>query len=440
VARRAAWLLAGVLAAASAAAVEERPVTLAEALRLAETDNPELQAAALRAEAQSARAEAVLRSRWPHLAISSGWSRTDLPAGVFANKLNAGALTAADFDPALLNDPAAVSHLGTSLQLEVPLDVFGRLRTQANALAAYSDAEGAGTREAAQEIRLRVAEAYRQAELAARAVDVNRRALTAAKAREAEIEARVQAGAALQADLLRARTRRRQREADLAERQGGRRMALAALTRLVGAPPDVQYVPSEAPPPVELLAGDEAEWTARALRQRPTIQAARRKRDAAAATARQEKRGRLPEVGAFGQVWDDRVRAGEGARAWALGMGVRWSVFDAGRAKREAAARAEERAAEQDARAAEDQVRLEVSLAYRRAQTARERHAAAIGGAEEGREALRVLQERRAAGLATLTDELETETAALGAALEEIAAAAAVAVADAALRRATGEM
>ena len=52
----------------------------------------------------------------------------------------------------------------------------------------------------------------------------------------------------------------------------------------------------------------------------------------------------------------------------------------------------------------------------------------------------RMVQERRKAGLATLTDELETETAALGAALQEIGAASEVAIADAALKRAAGEI
>ena len=85
-------------------------------------------------------------------------------------------------------------------------------------------------------------------------------------------------------------------------------------------------------------------------------------------------------------------------------------------------------------------MRLEVALAYRRAAAARARHTAASGGAEEGREALRVVQERRKAGLATLTDELETESEALGAALAEITTAAEVAMADAALARAAGEI
>jgi outer membrane protein TolC len=98
------------------------------------------------------------------------------------------------------------------------------------------------------------------------------------------------------------------------------------------------------------------------------------------------------------------------------------------------------RAAESAARAAADQVRLEVETAWRRAASARERHAAALGGAEEGREALRVVQERRREGLATLTDELETDAAALAAELEELAAAAAIARADAALLRAAGRL
>jgi outer membrane protein len=429
-------LIAGSLVAARA---EERPITLAEALALAAKANPELQAAALRADAQLARAEAVERARWPRATVESAWSRTDLPAAVFARKLNSGAFTAADFDPSRLNDPSALSHLGTSAVLELPIDVFGKIGSGASALAAQGSAAAAGTRDAALEVRFRVVEAYRQAEVAGRAVDVTRKALEVATARTAEMEARVEAGSALVADLLRARTRRREREADVAERRGQQQMAQARLSRLLGAPAGVGYAPIEAPPAVAALAGEEADWTARALRQRPVLEAARRRQDAAAAVARTEKNGLLPDVGGYALVSDDRISGGS-SQAWAVGLGVRWTPFDAGRGKREAAAVSEQRAAEQDARAATDEVRLEVSLAYRRAVAARERHTAASGGAEEGREALRVVQERRKAGMATLTDELETEAAALGAALAELTAAADVAVADAALARAAGEI
>jgi outer membrane protein len=435
-----ALVLGAALGGAAVARAEDVPVTLAEALALADKANPELQAAAARVDAQLARTESVQRKRWPRLGLQMTWSRMDLPAGVFASKLNSGEFAQEDFAISSLNEPNALNHLGTNLSLEVPIDVFGKVGTMATAMTAYGDAASAGTRDATQEIRMRVVEAYRQAEMAGRAALLMERVVGVAKAREDEIQARVDTGGALNADLLRARARRREREADLAERRNQRRMAQAGLARLLGAPTGVDYVPTEGPPAVGPLEGEEAAWVERALRQRPVLEAARRKTDAATALAKSEKNGLLPDIGAFGQIWDNRVQVDDGKQSWAVGVGLKWSPFDPSRGKREAAATAEQRAAELEARAAADQVRLEVSMAYRRAVSARERHAAASGGSEEGREAFRVVQERRKAGLATLTDELETETAALGAMLQEIGAASEVAIADAALKRAAGEI
>jgi outer membrane protein TolC len=426
-------------AAAAESRAEEVTVTLAEALELAGRANPELQASLARAEAQAARAESVDRMKWPRLGLSVGWGYSNLPASVFANKLNAGQFTAEDFDISRLNDPNALSSLNTALTLEVPIDAFGKIGAATEGQSKYGEAASAATRDERQEIRFRVVEAYRQAELAGRALEVTERALTVAKARERDIEARQETGTALKADLLRARARRRQREAELAARRGEKAVAEAGLARLLGAPPGRTYIPSEGPPPVKPLAGDETEWTARALKQRPLLQAAGRKLEAAAAMTKGEDKSKWPDLGAFGSLYDNRTGDG-GAQSWAVGVGLRWSIFDSPRSKRKAAALAEQRAAEQDVRAAVDGVRLQIAMAWRNALTARERHAAASGGAEEGREAFRVVQERRKAGMATLTDELETETAALAAVLEEIRAAAEVAIADAALERAAGEI
>ena len=289
---------------------------------------------------------------------------------------------------------------------------------------------------------MRVVEAYRQAEMAGRAASVTERAVGVAKAREAEIQARVDTGGALQADLLRARARRREREAELAERRcddgAWRRQASRGSS---ARPPASTTSRRTRRPRSRPSQGDEAAWAERALR--PAAGAGGgppQDRRGVGPSLENEKNGLLPDIGVFGQLWDNRVQVDDGNQSWAVGVGLRWAPFDPSRSKRQAAATAEQRAAELELRAAADQVRLEVALAYRRAVSARERHAAAAGGAEEGREALRVIQERRKAGMATLTDELETETAALGAALQEIGAAAEVAIADAALARAAGEI
>ena len=117
---------------------QDVPLTLAEALALAEKANPELQAAAARVEAQLARTESVSRMRWPRLGLTMAWSRMDLPAGVFANKLNSGEFAASDFELTSLNDPSALNHLGTNLSLEMPIDVFGKVGTMTGAMAAYA--------------------------------------------------------------------------------------------------------------------------------------------------------------------------------------------------------------------------------------------------------------------------------------------------------------
>jgi outer membrane protein TolC len=419
---------------------EDTPLTLAQALEAASRQNPEIVAARERALAQAARAESVGRGRWPRLSVSSAWTRTDNPTQVFANKLNSGEFTQQDFAIDRLNNPDALSHLQTTLSLEAPIDVFGKIGAQAGAQSASGRAAEADLREAAAALRLRVVEAYRRAEVARRAVAVTERALAGARSREGDMEARVAEGATLRADLLRARARRREREADLAERRGAARVASATLARLLGAPPETSYAAVEAAPGPAPLAGDEAEWTTRALQSRPSLESARQHVESAGLGERAEHRTILPDVSVFGQLWDDRSSSSGGGQSGVVGAFVRWNAFDPARGKREAAASAELRAAREDLRAAQDDVRLEVAAAFRRAQTARERHAAAAGGAEEGREALRVIQERRQAGIATLTDELETESASLDAELTEIQAAAEAAIADAALARAAGEL
>jgi cobalt-zinc-cadmium efflux system outer membrane protein len=418
-------------------AEEVIPLTLAEALDHAERQSPELAAARDRALAQAARADATGRGRWPRASLSGDWSRSDNPARVFAEKLNRGDFTAADFALERLNHPGSLSHLTTSATLEVPVDVFGKVGARAAGEQAVARGLEGRAREARQDARLRVVEAFERARLLKSAVGVAERAVAAARARAADLSARVEQGAALPADLLRVRARRRQREADLAGAREALGIALATLGRAIGAPAGMPYEPADSSPGLAPLEGTLAEWQERAGAARGALDAGQEQRAAAELALRAERRSRLPDVGAYAQLQDDRGSSAN-ARSYAVGASLRWGLFDPGRARRVAAARSDARAAESEARAAADQVRLEVEVAWRRAQSARERHAAAVGGAEEGREALRVVQERRRAGRATLTDELETDAAALASELEELTTAAEIVIADASLRRAAG--
>lgn len=431
-----ATLLVGLLSVA-AAATAEQPITLPRALEIAAERSPELAAAEHRAAAAAAEADAAARASWPRLSLGAELWRSDNAARVFMGKLNRGAFGVEDFETTRLNDPDALTHATATATLEAPLDVFGKAREAARARRAAGRAARALGREAAQEVRLRVTEAYWQAALARGALEATGKAVSGARRREADLEARVAEGAALHAELLRARARRREREADLAARQGELGVALAALARAMGA--GAVFVPAERPPAPDPIPGDDSPWLERALARRASIAAARERHAAAASRERAERRAALPDLGAYGQLQED-AWSGAGRFSTSVALGVRWGVLDPVRGRRVAAASAAAGAAEAEARAAEAQARFEVQAAFRRALAARERHAAAGGGAEEGREALRVVQERRRAGMATLTDELETEAASLAAELAELRAAAEAAIADAALRRAAGEL
>jgi outer membrane protein TolC len=411
------------------------PLPLAEALALAERHNPNLAAARARASAQVERAGAAARARWPRLSLTAEAYRTDNPARAFAGRLNRGQFGQQDFEIERLNHPPALTHVTSALMLEAPLDAFGRVRSRQRGEEAMGRASEAATAEAVQDLRLGIVEAYQRAALARATVGFTESVLAAAVAREQDVAARVEEGAALSADLLRVRARRRQREGELAERRAEHGVALAQLARALGTT-GTDYVPSEVPAAPPALEGSREEWQARAAASRQEL-AAGRERAAAARWARTgERRSALPELNAYVQLLDDR--GGRGEQSYAAGVNVRWTAFDPARGHRRASAEAEVQAAEHEARAAVDGVRLEVEAAYLRAASARERHAAAAGGAEEGREALRVVRERRASGMATLTDELETEAASVAAELEELRAAAAAALADAALKRAAG--
>lgn len=426
------------MASATGLCAQEVPLSLAQALDLAQQQNPEILAQRARRDAEMARAQGLKRTGWPRLSLASGWSRTNTPSMVFAQKLNAREFTRDDFAIDRLNSPDALSHLTTTLLAEVPVDVSGGVKARAEAQSSSARAAEALADETVQDLRLRVVEGYRRAALALRVVEVAERALAGARAREGDVEARVAEGASLRADLLRVRARRRQREADLAEHRADGQIAVAMLSRALGTDSSISYRLTELPPAPPPLEGNVSSWLSRALAARPSLRVAADRLTAQTWSVRAEERASWPELAAWGHLQDDRSSFSSGGQSGAFGVLLRWNVFDPTRGRRVAVASVEAHAADLEARASREQVRLEVETAWWRAVSARGHHAAAAGGAEEGREALRVVQERHRQGMATLTDELETEAASLAAELDELRVATEAAIADAALRRAAG--
>ena len=425
------------LFAAAALPAELQPISLARALAIAQAENPDVVAATHGVTAQRETAAAVRRALWPRLGLTSTASYADTGAQVFGERLNRGDLEPRDFDVARLNDPDPTAHLVTAIELQVPIDLFGSLDRRARIEDARGDGLEAQVSEARLQLAFDVIRAYQQALLADEAVAVTRHALGGARSREDEVTARAEEGALLEADLLRARARRRQREADVASAEGDLAVLLAVFNRALG-----EGTPRYRPEGGAAISAehegeiDAAGWVALALERRPLLRAL--EAESVAATVGQElaRRATWPGLMAFARIEDDRESIGRTSGAGGVGLG--WNVFDPAAARRRSAAAAAREAVAAQVAAARDQVELEVRTAVERLRTARARRGAAEGGTAEGREALRVIQERRRSGLATLTDELETESASLSLELAELRATTDVAIALAALERSSG--
>ena len=407
VARAGSWLLIGLPAAA------QTPLTLADALRLADESNPVIAAARADARAADADWRAARGARLPSLEVSGGAARTTDPVGVFGGKLRQGVFGPADFSIDALNRPAGLTDYSYGARLEQPLYAGGALSAGREAARRAALAGAAGGAEARARVRLEVVRAYYAVPLADAAVAATRRALELAREHAALVRAAVRAGGALESDALRVELFASGLESDLARREADARLARARLAALLGRP-DESYEPAEAlDADRELPDGLE----------RRDVEAARLAGDAAEAGRRAALASFRPTAGLFASWQQDRGSGGAGRGYYTVGVGVRWTLFDGGRAGATAeAARARADAARARATELADRAATERRGAEARLESARRRVVLSGAAIDSAREVRRVAALRERTGGGSLSDTLDAEGGLLRAELDAQAA------------------
>ena len=99
----------------------EETLSLKDSVSFALEHNRMLSAALAQVQATQAQADAATGQLMPRLDLSTGLFRTNSPLNSFGTKLQQQGVTAADFDPALLNSPAYINNYLTRLNLTMPL-------------------------------------------------------------------------------------------------------------------------------------------------------------------------------------------------------------------------------------------------------------------------------------------------------------------------------
>jgi outer membrane protein TolC len=402
--------LALALAAALSVApahVRAAPLSVEDAIRAAWSRHEGLRASSAGAAAARADAERASWSRLPTVSLSARAVRTDEPMMAFGMKLDQGRITQADFDPAKLNNPAAIGGLGAGATVQLPVYMGGRLSAGARAADAMARAEEASHARRRDELAAGVVEVYFASQAADEGLRYAEELVAQATETERFVRERAAQGLALDADVARASAFRAQAQAEragAAQRRASARSGLALLAGAEAAEAELTS-PIASPPRTEQRE---------APRERADLAAARLQQEAAREGVTAARGSLLPALYAQASAETLRTPDLSEGQAWtALGVVLRWDLSLAdGRALAAARARAEA-ASEALAWKAREAGR-EIDEARRAIETSDLRVRAAEEAVQAAGQARALRESRHRQGLLPLTDVLDAQAALAG--------------------------
>ena len=96
-------------------------LSLNEAISIGLDNNKEISVSELNKKLSSLNYQKSISLYLPRLTVSNSFIRTDDPLANFGYKLSQKNVTAADFNPDLLNDPGMISNINSNILLEQPI-------------------------------------------------------------------------------------------------------------------------------------------------------------------------------------------------------------------------------------------------------------------------------------------------------------------------------
>ncbi len=439
--------VSGLLAAAPAVAVAQgqtRPpvvMTLEDALARGAEVSPRLAEARAREAAADAMLTARRASALPSVTATSGYTRTNHVDEVTIPLPGGGTRV-------LFTD--ITDNYRARGELSLPIYSFGRVGAALDAARADVHAAASDREAATADVRLDVARAYWTLVMARETVRVLEQSLERTDAWVGDVKARVDAGVLPPNDVLSAQAQRARQSVRLIQARHEASMAELDLARLTGVAPGTPITPATAAGTplagiAELEAAGEDALVERALRSRPETAALASRSDSLRSSATVARAGTRPYLAGVAAVEPARPNprfvppTDRWRTSWNLGVTFTWPLFDSGRSAAEAVA-LDQQAAAIDARRAdvEGLLGIEVRQRIRDMLTARASIAAAAEGVAAASEARRVVEERFRAGVATSTDVLDAQVAALDAEVEHTRLQASLRLTEARLLRAMG--
>jgi len=418
-------------------AAAQEPLTLRQAVKLALTQHPSLEAASAQVQAAASRVGQARSGLMPRVQYTEMVQGGNNPVYVFGTLLTQRRFTEANFGLNSLNRPDPLANFQSSVTAEQLVYDFGGRKNSIH--AAELGRQMSEQEKKAMELALiaGVAKAYHGVTLAQESLRTAEEALKTAQADEQRAVNVRNAGMATESDVLSIRVHVAAMREQVIRGQANLRVARAALNEALGLPLDSTHQLSTPLTPAPAEPNSPATNLLR-----PELAHVRLARQAANAQALTARAGYLPQIFLRGVFEADRYQfVRQGGANWMLAGGLKWNLFDGGRTRESVA---EAKALSAAAAAGEKQLtsalQLQVLQARAGFQAASERITVTEASVSQAEESLRILRNRYSSGLATITDLLRAQTALLDTKTRRLAAIHDQRLAAIAIEQATGNL
>lgn len=344
----------------------------------------------------------------PSISASHTAMTTTNPLMAFGSKLNQEILTAADFNPALLNDPNQTQNYATKIEVLQPIiNVDGFYGRQA--AKAKMEAYQLQTERSKEYLQLELSKAFMQLQLAYKAVTVLEKANATSEATLKYVENNFKQGYLQKTDVLSVQVRVNELKNQLQYAKSNVQNASDYLAFLLQ-----EDMTGKVYQPEEALENTIAvnSVTATLSDNRKDFQAMNKSSEAYRKMMQSGKMSFLPRLNAFGsyELYDTKI-FGTAANGYTVGAQLSWSLFDGyksvGKLQK---AKADFQKSELDVKQYKAQSQLELNKTNRQLLDAENKVNLSKLAFEQSQEAQRIRKNRFTQGLEKTTDVLQSET------------------------------
>jgi outer membrane protein TolC len=344
----------------------------------------------------------------PNINVSYTGISTTNPLMAFGSKLNQEILTPADFNPAILNDPAVTQNFATKFEIQQPLinvdGIYGR-----QAAKTKMEAFQLQTERTKEYLALEVTKAYMQLQLTYKAVKVLEKAEVTATTNLKTVENYFKQGMLQKTDVLNVKVRVNEIANQLQYAKSNVQNTSDYLAFLLNEDTKGKtYKPLES---LENAIEIEAINT-QLPENRKDILAMNKSSEGYEKMMQMSKMNFLPRLNAFGsyELYDSTF-LGTSAKGYVVGAQLSWNVFDGYKSiGKYDKAKADFQKAEVETEQYIKQSQMELNKTNRQLKDAENKVNLSQLAFEQSQEAFRIRQNRFAQGLEKTTDLLTSET------------------------------